>query len=109
MQMPHQYWYWALRQSVQVLNCIPCTVEGLSTTPHELVYGVKPDLCVLFRMFLRVSFAIFIMGVIIIMALLNPVQKYAGYCSWTLLEVRWYDLLLSSYQATVYIFLLKVG
>jgi len=51
MQMPHQYWYWALRQSVQVLNYIPCTVEGLSTTPHELVYGVKPDLCVLFRMF----------------------------------------------------------
>jgi hypothetical protein len=51
MQMPHQYWYWALRQAVQVHNYTPCTVEGISTTPHELVYGVKPDLRVLFRMF----------------------------------------------------------
>jgi hypothetical protein len=39
MQMPHQYWYWAL------------TVAGISTTPHELVYGIKTDLRVLFRMF----------------------------------------------------------
>lgn len=51
MQMPRTFWYWALRQSTQVLNYIPCTVEGISTTPHELVYGVKPDLRVLFRMF----------------------------------------------------------
>ncbi len=51
MQMPRQYWYWALRQSVQVMNYVPCTVEGISTTPHELVYGVKPDLHILFRMF----------------------------------------------------------
>ncbi len=49
MQMPRQYRYWALRQSVQVMNYIPCTVEGISTTPHELVYGVKPDLQVLFQ------------------------------------------------------------
>jgi len=40
-QMPHQYRHWTW-QSVQVLNRIPCTVEGISTTPHELVYGVKP-------------------------------------------------------------------
>jgi hypothetical protein len=26
-------------------------VEGISTTPHEHVYGVKPNLHVLFRMF----------------------------------------------------------
>jgi hypothetical protein len=51
MQMPRQYWYLALRQAVQVHNYVPCTVEGISTTPHELVYGVKPDLWVLFRMF----------------------------------------------------------
>ncbi len=51
MQMPHSYWYWGLRQSVQISNYIPCTVENISTTPHELVYGVKPDLRVLFRMF----------------------------------------------------------
>ncbi len=51
MQMPRTYWYWALRQSVQVSNYIPCTVEGISTTPHVLVYGVKPDIRILFRMF----------------------------------------------------------
>jgi hypothetical protein len=33
------------------MNCIPCTIEGISTTPHELVYVVKPDLYALFRIF----------------------------------------------------------
>jgi hypothetical protein len=51
MQMPCNYWYWALRQAVQVANYVPCSVNGISSTPHELVYGVKPDLRVLFRMF----------------------------------------------------------
>jgi len=51
MQMPKAYWYWALPQSVQAMNYLPCTVEGILTTPHELVYGVKPDLQALFRMF----------------------------------------------------------
>jgi hypothetical protein len=51
MQMPCAYWYWALCQSVQVMNYIPCTVEGISNIPHELVYGVKHNLRVLFRMF----------------------------------------------------------
>jgi hypothetical protein len=46
MHMPRNYWYWALLQAVQVHNYVPCTVE-----PHELVYGVKPDLHILFRMF----------------------------------------------------------
>jgi hypothetical protein len=45
------WWYWALCQAVQVHNYIPCSVEGISTTPHELIYGIKPDLCVLFQMF----------------------------------------------------------
>jgi len=51
MQMPRSFWYWALRQSIQVMNCFPCTVTGISTTPHELVYGIKPDLRILFRLF----------------------------------------------------------
>jgi len=51
MQMPKNFWYWALCQSIQVMNYIPCTVSGMSTTPHELVYGTKPDLHVLFRLF----------------------------------------------------------
>jgi hypothetical protein len=51
MQMPKSYWCWVHRQVIQVLNYIPCNVEGISNTSHELVYGAKPDLCVLFRMF----------------------------------------------------------
>lgn len=37
------FWYCALRQALQVMNCIPCTVEWISTTHQELVYGTKPD------------------------------------------------------------------
>lgn len=50
MQMPKRFWYWALHQSIQVMSCISCTVSGVSTTPHELVYGIKPNLRVLFYM-----------------------------------------------------------
>jgi transposase InsO family protein len=48
MQMPRTYWYWAIRHAVHVMNYFPCHVNGLSTTPFELVYGVKPDLRTLF-------------------------------------------------------------
>jgi len=51
MQMPRSFWYWALRQSIQVMNYFPCTVTGISTTLHELVYGIKPDRHILFRLF----------------------------------------------------------
>jgi hypothetical protein len=33
------------------MNYNPCHVSGISTTPHELVYGIKPDLRVLFHPF----------------------------------------------------------
>lgn len=51
MQMPRNFWYWALQQTVHVMNYFPCLVNGLSTTPFELVYGIKPDLRTLFRLF----------------------------------------------------------
>jgi len=51
MQMPRCYWYWALRHAVHVINYLPCTVNTLTTSPHELVYGVKPDYRTLFRLF----------------------------------------------------------
>lgn len=51
MQMPKSFWYWSLWQAIQVMNYIPFTVSGLSTTPHELVYGIKPDLHILFYSF----------------------------------------------------------
>ena len=56
MQMPRRYWYWALQHAVHVLNYFLCLVNGLSTTPFELVYGVKPDLRTLFGYFLAVIF-----------------------------------------------------
>jgi hypothetical protein len=48
MQMPRSFWYWALQQAVFVLNYLPCTVSQVLTSPHELVYGVKPDYWLLF-------------------------------------------------------------
>ena len=48
MQMSHSFWYRALRQAVFVLNYLPCTVSQVLTSPHELVYGVKPDYWLLF-------------------------------------------------------------
>ncbi len=51
MRMPREYWYWAIRHSFQVMDYLPVTVNGLSTTPFELTYGVKPDYRVLFRLF----------------------------------------------------------
>ena len=51
MQMPRHFWYWAIRQAVFVMNYLPCTVSNILTSSHELVYGVKPDYRLLFRLF----------------------------------------------------------
>ena len=51
MQMPREYWYWAVGHAIQVSNYLPSTVNGVATTSFELVHGVKPDYHVLFRLF----------------------------------------------------------
>ena len=51
MQMPCVYWYWGIRHAIQISNSLPCTVNGILTTPFELVYGVKPDYRILFCLF----------------------------------------------------------
>jgi hypothetical protein len=51
MQMPRSFRYWALQQAVFVLNFLPCTVSQVLTSPHELVYGVKPNYRLLFHLF----------------------------------------------------------
>ena len=33
MRMPREYWFWALRHAVQVMDYLPVTVNGLTTTP----------------------------------------------------------------------------
>ena len=51
MQMPHEYWYWAVCHAIQISNYFPSTVNGFATTSFELAHGVKPDYCVLFHLF----------------------------------------------------------
>jgi hypothetical protein len=58
MQMPHTYWFWAIRHANQVQNYIPCKVNDELTTPFELVHGVKPDYRILFRLFSTVYWRI---------------------------------------------------
>ena len=45
-----------MRHAVQVMNCLPCKVNGELTSPFELVHGVKPDYRVLFCLFSTVYF-----------------------------------------------------
>ena len=51
MQMPRAFWFWAIRHAAQVMNCVPCTVDGVKTSSFELVCGIKPDYRVLFHLF----------------------------------------------------------
>ena len=43
MQMPCMLWFWALWHAIQVMNYMPCSMEGVVTSPFELVHGIKPD------------------------------------------------------------------
>ena len=58
MQMPCTYWFWALHHATQVDNYLPCKVKGKLTTPSELVHGVKPVYCMLFRLFSTIYFKV---------------------------------------------------
>ena len=49
--LPTKFWYFAIRQAVQVHNYTPIKVDGIDTTPHEVLYGQKPDYRNLFPMF----------------------------------------------------------
>lgn len=47
-----RFWYFAIRQAVQVHNYSPIHIDGRDTTPHEMMYGYKPDYRNLMPMFL---------------------------------------------------------
>ena len=49
--MPKCYWYWAMSRAVMIMNYLTVTVAGITTSSHELVYRVKPDYRILFRLF----------------------------------------------------------
>lgn len=50
-QMPRDYWFFAIRQAVLMLNQTPGRLGRKLTTPYELVHGVKPDSRTWFELF----------------------------------------------------------
>ena len=57
--MPRESWYWTLRHSFQVMDYLPVTVNGLSTTPFELIYmALNQIIASFFVCFPLVSFVI---------------------------------------------------
>ena len=58
MRLPHACWFWAVRHAAQVMDYLPVTVNGISTTLFELVNGTKLIIGSCFTSFLLASFAI---------------------------------------------------
>ncbi|KAL7459292.1 hypothetical protein ACHAWC_010958 [Mediolabrus comicus] len=50
-QMSRDYWFFAIRQAVLMLNQTPGRLGRKITTPYELVHGVKPDSRTWFELF----------------------------------------------------------
>ena len=42
--LPSQYWWWAMKRATEISNYLPLKMDNQLITPHELVYGTKPDL-----------------------------------------------------------------
>ena len=49
--LPSSFWFHAIKRACEIKNYLPVNLKGLITTPHELVYHVKPDMRCLFPMF----------------------------------------------------------
>ena len=41
--LPSKYWWWALKRATELSNYLPLKIDDSLTTPHELVYKIKPD------------------------------------------------------------------
>ena len=41
--LPSKFWWWALKRATELSNYLPLRIDNKLTTPHECVYGVKPD------------------------------------------------------------------
>ena len=51
-ELPASFWFYAVCRVAEVCNYFPIqSVNGIWSTPFELAYQQKPDLCVLFKMF----------------------------------------------------------
>ena len=42
--LPHSFWWFALKRATEVSNYIPLKIDSKLTTPHEKLYGCKPDM-----------------------------------------------------------------
>ena len=49
--LPTSYWWFAFKRAVEVSNYIPLKLNNKMTSPHELVYKIKPDMRNLLPMF----------------------------------------------------------
>ena len=49
--LPSKYWYFAVKQAVEVATIMPVTIDEKLTTPYEDVYHQKPGYCTLIPMF----------------------------------------------------------
>ena len=50
--LPSKFWFLAVKRACEIANIMPTKhVDGIITTPHELVYQQKPDFRQLFPLF----------------------------------------------------------
>ena len=49
--LPSQFWFHAIKRAVETTNYLPVTMNGLATTPFELVHHQKPDIRALIPLF----------------------------------------------------------
>ncbi len=51
-ELPASFWFYAVKRAAEIFNYFPIKLEcGTWTTPFKLTHQVKPDLCVLFKLF----------------------------------------------------------
>jgi hypothetical protein len=51
-ELPSSFWFYAVRRAAEVCNYFPTKMDnGSFIAPFEMVYKIKPDLRVLFKMF----------------------------------------------------------
>ena len=49
--LPSSFWYYAIKRAAETSNYLPIQVNGITTTPFELVYHSKPDIWTLIPLF----------------------------------------------------------
>jgi hypothetical protein len=51
-ELPGSFWFYAVKHAAEICNYFPIKLECVSwTTPLELAHKIKPNLCVLFKLF----------------------------------------------------------